>query len=67
MIHIDKVYKCILDAKSGKAPGFDEIPNELLKNYVALVMLHRLFNRCYIIGKVPYVWSIGIIFRVPKS
>ena len=67
IIHIKEVLKCILAAKSGKAPGYDQIPSELLKNDGALVMLHSLYNRCFITGIVPSAWSKGIISPIPKS
>ncbi|KAH3734827.1 hypothetical protein DPMN_041276 [Dreissena polymorpha] len=58
---IEEVRKCIIQAKSGKAPGHDDIPNELLKNDLALAMLHSRFNRCYVSRTVPSEWSKGII------
>lgn len=67
MIHIDEVIKCILSSKSGKSSGIDEIPNELLKNDAAIAMLHSLYNRCFITGKIPDDWSKGIICPIPKS
>ena len=50
-----------------KAPGYDQIPRELLKNDGALVMLHSLYHRCFITGIVPSVWSKGIISPILKS
>ena len=67
MIHVDEVVKCIVNAKLGKAPGYDEIPNELLKNDSALLMLHSLYNRCFAYGQVPSAWSKCIITPIPKS
>lgn len=53
--------------KVWKAPGFDEIPNELLKNDVAIAMIHSLFNRCFLTGKLSDDWSKGIISPVPNT
>ncbi|KAH3827075.1 hypothetical protein DPMN_129004 [Dreissena polymorpha] len=50
---IEEVRKCIIQAKFAKAPGHDDIPNVLLKNDLALAMLHSLFRRCYVSGTVP--------------
>jgi hypothetical protein len=47
MVTIDEVLKCISHAKSGKAPGYDNIPCELLKNDSAIALLHSHFNRCF--------------------
>ncbi|XP_053402567.1 uncharacterized protein LOC128557926 [Mercenaria mercenaria] len=66
MITIDEILKCILHAKSGKAPGYDNIPCELLKNDSALALLQSLFNRCFISGTVPTAWSKSIITPIPK-
>ena len=57
----------LMKAKCGKAPGFDDIPVDLLKNVNALVMMIDLFNHCYTNGMVPSDWSKGIITPVPKS
>ena len=56
-----------MKAKNGKAPGFDEIPVDLLKNETALVMLIDIFNYCFTYGMVPSDWSKGIITPVPKG
>ena len=57
----------VMKAKSGKASGIDEIPVELLKNDVTIKFMHCLFNICYKSGKVPTLWSTGIINLIPKS
>jgi hypothetical protein len=54
-------------SKSGKYPGFDNIPVELYKNHTALITVTRIFNICYNVGKVPAMWSMGIITPIPKS
>ena len=66
-ITIDEVYHVLKLSKSGKSPGVDNIPVELYKNHTALNALTRIFNVCYKIGKVPAMWSKGIITPIPKS
>ena len=66
-ISVDEVYNVIRVAKCGKAPGYDEIPVEVYKNQTALCALTRIFNVCFSTGKVPDVWSRGIITPIPKS
>ena len=60
-ITIEETLKALLKAKSGKSPGFDKIPVEVLKNNSALYMLYNLFNQCFKSGKVPDAWSKGVI------
>ena len=61
------MHKAILNAKSGKAAGIDEIPAECLKNEASLTFLKALFNKCFDSGKTPSIWSKGIINPIPKS
>ena len=66
-ITIDEVHHVLKLSKSGKSPGVDNIPVELYKNYTALNALTRIFNVFYKFGKVPALWSKGIITQIPKS
>ncbi|XP_045209060.2 uncharacterized protein LOC123560975 [Mercenaria mercenaria] len=73
----EEVFDCIITheevlyvlrkAKYGKAPGFDDIPVDLLKNETALVMLIDLYNHCFTNGMVLSDWSKGVITPVPKN
>ena len=47
----------------------DEIPGEVLKNaiYLVITFLHKFFNACFETGKVPETWSKGIINPIPKA
>jgi hypothetical protein len=58
------VLKC---SKNRKSPGVDDIQVELYKNPSALNALTCIFNICYNSGKVPAMWSKGIITPIPKS
>ena len=62
-----EVYDAIVKASVGKAMGIDEIPIEVLKNDTALEFLHKLFNICFDSGRIPTLWSRGIIHPIPKN
>ena len=66
-ISIDEVLHVLKLAKTGKSPGVDELPVALLKNQTALSALVRIFNVCYTNGKVPSLWSKGVITPIPNS
>ena len=66
-ITIEEVFHVLKLAKNGKSPGIDELPVELLKNPTALSALVRIFNVCFSTGKVPNLWSKGVITPIPKS
>ncbi|CAG2209988.1 unnamed protein product [Mytilus edulis] len=65
-ITIDEVLNVLIKAKNGKAPGIDLIPIELYRNDILLYVLHNLFNKCFKFGKIPSMWSKGIITPIPK-
>ncbi|CAG2255049.1 unnamed protein product [Mytilus edulis] len=67
VISIDEVYKVLNLSKNGKSPGIDDIQVELFKNNTALNALTRIFNICYDSGKIPSLWSKGMITPIPKS
>ena len=66
-ISTDEVFHVVKLVKTGKSPGVDELPVELLKNKTALSALVRVFSVCYTNGKVPSLWSKGVISPIPKS
>jgi hypothetical protein len=61
-ISIDEIFHVLKLAKTGKSPGDDELPVELLKNQIALSALVHIFNVCYTTGKVPSLWSNGVSY-----
>ena len=66
-IHLSEVAQAIRRLKLNESTGIDDIPAEVLKSSSLLHILCSLFNRCFIIGKVPKFWNSGIIVPVPKS
>ena len=59
--------KCAIDkAKKGKAPGYDNIANEILKSPAMLHMLHEVFAFCFEHGMTPEQWSKSIISPIHK-
>ncbi|CAG2233157.1 unnamed protein product [Mytilus edulis] len=66
-ISVEEVFNVLKSSKNGKSPGYDEIPVELYKNQTMLNALTRVFNICFDSGKVPAMWSKGIITPIPKS
>lgn len=61
------VYKVLNLSKNGKSPGIDDIQVELFKNNTAFNVLTCIFNICYDFGKIPSLWSKGMITPIPKS
>ena len=60
----NEVWKAVDRAKCGKA--YLEIPNEVLKNYNAKMLLHRFFNLCFVSGLNPSDWDYSNIKPTPK-
>ena len=67
MFIILNIQRVIIRAKCNKAPGFDEIPVDVLKNPTACSYLLSLFNVCFSVGKIPQEWSKCILNPIPKS
>ena len=63
-IDFQEVSKAIDRTKVGKA--YLEIPNDVLKNKNAKVLLHRFFNVCFKSGLNPSDWDYNDIKPVPK-
>lgn len=68
-ISIAEVKLALREAKSGKAPGIDLIPNDFLKrlpsNWVSY--LARLFNRILAEEATPDAWSIMLLMMLFKK
>ncbi len=61
---MNKDVKC---AKSGKAAGYDGLPNEVYKNESSVQMLWRLFNVCFECSLIPTTWKRVVIKPIPKG
>ena len=59
-----EVSKAVDRAKCGKA--YLEIPNDVLKNQNAKIILHRFFNLCFVSGLNPSDWDYSNIKPIPK-
>ena len=66
-ITIHEVNKTIRDAKSGKAVGFENVPNEVLKLKSLTPLLHKLFSVCFEHNLVPTTWYKTIIHPILKK
>ena len=60
-ITVDEVMKVIDKAKSRKAVGLDNIPNEVLKNDVSIQFLHKLFHKIFNTSIIPTQWKLAIL------
>ena len=60
------VQKVVCNLKNNHATGFDEIPEEVLKNGSVISFLHKLCNLCYGTGKIPEIWYKSIISPIPE-
>ena len=67
VIHVDDLSIALRKLKNGKSPGFDEIPNEILKCDRFKTVLLKLFNVCLSIGSIPDIWLKAVICPIPKS
>lgn len=63
----EEVKSAIFRAKLRKAPGFDNIPADVLRNDTCIDILLRIFTYCFINGVTPRDWSAGVIQPIPKS
>lgn len=66
-IQVTEIESALKGMKANKATGIDEIPMEVLKNKSIRQTLCALFNKCFILGKIPNMWKMDIITPVPKS
>ncbi len=64
-IEIEEVRKAVGRAKTGKAMGTDNVPNEVLKNNTVIRALHAFFQLCFDSGKV--LWTQSVISPIPKN
>ncbi len=66
-ITIDEINMVIDRLKNRKAPGIDEIPNEVLRSEPVKNCLHKFFQYYFDTGLLPSCWSNAIIKPIPKN
>ena len=63
-LDFQEVSKAIDRTKLGKA--YLDIPNDVLKNKNAKILLHKFFNLCFVSGLNPSDWDYSNIKPIPK-
>ena len=63
-ISFEEVSKAVDKAKNGKA--YLDIPNDVLKNLNAKLLLQKFFNLCFKFGLNPTEWNFSDIKPIPK-
>lgn len=68
-ITVDEVLKAAKGLKSGKAVGFDNISNEMIKASMPIMgnVYAKVFNSILLTGFYPKIWSKGYIVNLFKS
>ncbi len=66
-ITLEEVNKVVKHAKSGKAAGYDGLPNEVYKNESSVQVLWRLFNMSFKCSLIPITWKRAVIKLIPKG
>ena len=65
-ISLEEINRVLSKAKSGKAVGIENIPNEILKCDKFVPVLHMLFSACFEHNMIPSLWYKTIIQHVLK-
>jgi hypothetical protein len=67
-IRQEEIERAIKKLKNGKAPGFDGIGAEMLKEGGGTSeILHKLFKKIWNNEVMPEDWKTGIIIKIPKK
>ena len=68
-ILIAEVEKAINKMKSGKSPGFDDIPAELINETgeMGITVIHKLCNRIWSPKEWPEDWTKAVFIILPKK
>lgn len=64
---LEELEDALVKLRNRKAPGKDEIPNEVLKCGALKQLLLSLFNQCLRSGTVPDQWKCTVFAMIPKS
>ena len=63
----EEVTNALKQAKSNKATGIENIPNEILKNTKLTDLLLKLFRKCFENSILPSMWDYSIIYPILKK
>ena len=66
-ISVEEFEKAVNRSKNNKAPGFDSLTYETLRDEKSIQALTVLFNRCLTDAIVPSTWVKRIISPIPRS
>ena len=63
------IKRAIKKLKLGKAPGFDNIPPDILKADVSATteLLYGLLNKIWDTEEIPSEWKTGLLVKLPKK
>ena len=69
IIREEETSNCIKIMKNNKAPGYDQITNEMLKctNNEGIKLLTKLFNKILKLGIFPSEWNYGLLLPIHKG
>ena len=62
----DEVEKVIKKLQKKKSVGWDNIPNEMIKNKSLTTLLLNFFQKCFDRGLVRSVWLKSVVTPIPK-
>ena len=65
----EEIKRAIKKLKLGKAPGFDNIPPDILKSDVSATteLLCGLLNKIWDTEEIPTEWKTGLLVKIPKK
>ena len=65
----EEIKRAIKKLKLGKAPGFDNIPPDILKADVSATaeLLYGLLNKIWDTEEIPSEWKAGLLVKLPKK
>ena len=65
----EDLYQCLKALQTGKAPGPDEIPAELIKRapYIVRVFLLSHYNKCLTSASIPDAWRLSNVVMLVKD
>ncbi|KAL1445995.1 hypothetical protein WDU94_003677 [Cyamophila willieti] len=64
-----EIQRAIKELKNGKAPGIDNLPPEIFKQYPSITadILHPIFKQIWEKERIPFDWKKGLLVKLPKK